>query len=190
MDECESPFSTLASWRSIGGCRELRSLSESLDIPLGWHDILDLVWILSRAVDVADPTTPTLGRDGALQWVLAERGSTVISVDRDSRSDPGERLRRRFRLCGLTAGDLESATIREDVGRRSLTRLHPRELPGCSSGCTASGRYHLSSRAPGQVLFHKADLAHLTSLATALGRRRGVGLRRRAQRVGYYWRGC
>ena len=150
-----------------GLVRELRSLSESLDIPLGWHYILDLVWILSKAVDVADRTILDAGAGwGLLQWVLAERGSTVISVDRNSRSDPGERLRRRFRLCGLTAGDLKSATIRETWAD---ARARGYILASYRAGRRAVQllRYCLSSMAPGQVLFHKADLAHLTSLATA-----------------------
>ena len=74
-----------------GLVRELKFLSESLDIPLGWHYILDLVWILSRAVEVADRTILDAGAGwGLLQWALAERGSLVISVDRNNRTDPGE----------------------------------------------------------------------------------------------------
>jgi len=145
---------------------KLRFLSENLDIPLGWHYMLDLVWILARAGEVADRTILDAGAGwGLLQWALAERGSLVISVDRNNRIDPGERLRRRYRLNGLRTSDLKSVTVREAWAQ---TRSRGYLFASYRAGRRAARilRHRLPPKASGQVLIYDADLARLTSLAT------------------------
>jgi cyclopropane fatty-acyl-phospholipid synthase-like methyltransferase len=128
--------------------------------------MLDLVWILSCIGDVRDHTILDAGAGwGLLQWALAERGASVISVDRNHRADPGEKVRRRYRVHGLRADDLESFSIHDAWAR---CRTEGAILASYRTVRQAARRLsrRLSPKAPGTVLFHRSDLIHLASLAS------------------------
>ncbi len=61
---------------------EVLAASTRLQVPLGWHYLLDLIWIL-RELDVAPPATVLDAGAGwgVLQFLLADRGYRVISAD-------------------------------------------------------------------------------------------------------------
>ena len=62
--------------------REIDRMQFSLGLELGWHYILDLVWILSRLRDLKPSAILDAGAgQGLLQFMLAEEGHSVISVD-------------------------------------------------------------------------------------------------------------
>ncbi|MDB4433329.1 methyltransferase domain-containing protein [bacterium] len=80
---------------------DVMGISSRLAVPLGWHYLLDLIWIL-RELEHPEPRAqeppPTVlevgGGMGLLQFLLADRGYSVISVDMRRRHPD-----RRFRAC-------------------------------------------------------------------------------------------
>jgi SAM-dependent methyltransferase len=86
----------------------LKRLARDLRMGLGWHYLLDLCWILDTLNGNAATTVVDAGAGtGIIQWYLAERHRTVISVDRSSRSQLSMRYRSRYQVRGLRTRDLE-----------------------------------------------------------------------------------
>ena len=86
---------------------KLKDFSRSVGLELGWHYLLDLVWILTRLDPHFDKNLLDAGAGtGILQWYLAQQGANVTSVDRNSRTALPLRFRRRFRVQGLRKADL------------------------------------------------------------------------------------
>ena len=85
---------------------EVLAGSARLGVPLGWHYVLDLVWILSRLEASSPASVLDAGAGyGLLQFLLADRGLRVISADvqaRRARADL-ERLYR-FEHLGTRRG--------------------------------------------------------------------------------------
>src|SRR5688500_5002994 len=76
-------------------------LARTLRIALGWHYLLDVVWT-NRQID-ATPGSLILDAGagvGIMQWILAEQGVNVLSVDRLDRSRLSVRFRVRYRVAG------------------------------------------------------------------------------------------
>jgi len=97
---------------------ELKTLARSLGTELGWHYLLDLAWIISQLGDAPGKRILDAGAGiGLLQWYLAGKGATVVSADRNDRSDMSLRNRARYDVRGLRAQDLLSSTgtLRQDV---------------------------------------------------------------------------
>lgn len=133
----------------------LRRLSWSLAIPLGWHYLLDLTWILEQLGDPRGRKILDAGAGvGVLQWLLAEEGAEVISVDRGSRARLAPHFRRRYRTRGLRARDLEPGwrafTSAKGVARSALSLVR-----GGARRRTAAGT----------VVIYNQDLAQLSDLA-------------------------
>lgn len=102
---------------------ELKDLAHRLNLELGWHYLLDLVWILGQLDKITGQRIMDAGAGvGVMQWYLAQRGAQVISVDRESRAHLPMRFRRMFRVAGLRDEDLSLHTLRQATGRKSFTQ--------------------------------------------------------------------
>jgi SAM-dependent methyltransferase len=87
----------------------LRRLASSLGLEIGWHYLLDLIWILDLLGPVSGKRILDAGAGmGMLQWYLAEHGAEVLSVDRDNRAFLPLHFRFRYRVAGLRATDFSS----------------------------------------------------------------------------------
>jgi SAM-dependent methyltransferase len=135
---------------------ELRRLAHTLVIPLGWHYLLDLVWILERLGPVNGRRILDAGAGiGVIQWHLAQQGADVISVDRGDRQRLPLHLRRRYHVRGLRRHDLASP-LRAALDPRALLR-----------SCLSIARGGLAAAAPGQVTLYHEDLSALRDVADA-----------------------
>jgi len=137
-----------------GRVEELRDLSRGIAVPIGWHYLLDLVWILDRLGDVDGMTILDAGAGiGVIQWYLAGSGANVISADRIDRSRLPIHLRRRFTVRGQRPGDL---------GGTLATVLSPKALARSLVGAFRGG---LERGASGSVTLYHADLSRLTEVS-------------------------
>jgi SAM-dependent methyltransferase len=86
---------------------EFVDLSRQLNIPLGWHYILDLIWAMGKLdVDELGLVLDAGAGTGLIQWYIAEKGIDVISVDRVSRRRLPLHLRSLYSVKGLRRKDL------------------------------------------------------------------------------------
>ncbi len=155
---------------------EVLAGSARLGIPLGWHYVLDLVWILSRLETAAPARILDAGAGyGLLQFLLADRGFEVVSADvlaRRTRAD----LERLYRFEHLGAGrSIDHGYLRHHAlaGSNALRRgigalldLRLRDLLRHLAG-------RLRRRRPGHeadpekpvIVFYHCDLEHMADLA-------------------------
>jgi SAM-dependent methyltransferase len=143
-----------------------RDLSRRVRISLGWHYLLDLVWILENLGDPQGKRIMDAGAGlGLMQWYLAERGVDVLSVDRSDRSEI-LRLRTRYRIAGLRPEDVPGPRelLRIKTGRAS-------SLPGRAlawlrgaGGLLAAG---LARPSGGWVTIYNQDLLDLHDVPAA-----------------------
>jgi ubiquinone/menaquinone biosynthesis C-methylase UbiE len=136
----------------------LKNLAHSLGIGMGWHYLLDWVWILAQLGEVGGKHILDAGAgEGLLQWYLAERGSQVISVDRSSRAEITLRFRARYTVRGLREEDLASPlqvfrkNINQAYGLKAKTRSFVRGIGGMM-------KIAISKDRPGRVLIYNKDL--------------------------------
>jgi SAM-dependent methyltransferase len=82
---------------------DVMAVSARLQEPLGWHYLLDLIWVLSELDLMPGATILEEGAGlGVLQFVLAERGYKVISADMAVREPrPAVRHMFNFRFMGV-----------------------------------------------------------------------------------------
>lgn len=133
---------------------ELRRLARSLGLELGWHYLLDLSWVLSRLGAAAGKRVLDAGAGmGILQWVLAEQGAEVVSVDRESRAAMPLRFRLRYRVRGMRPTDLSP---------------FPRLLrqKGVGWGLRQLVKSGLPRRAAGNVVIYHQNLMELTDVSS------------------------
>lgn len=157
---------------------EVLAGSARLGIPLGWHYVLDLVWILSR-LEIAVPARilDAGAGYGLLQFLLADRGFDVVSADvlaRRTRADL-ERLYRFEHLGtgrGIDHGYLRhhalagGNALRRGVGALLDLRLRDlsRHLAGrLRGGKTGRGAENDRPR----VVFYHCDLERMAALDDA-----------------------
>lgn len=77
---------------------EVLGASSRLAIPLGWHYILDLIWLLRELPEGKNLRILEVGGGlGLFQFILADRGHSVISADMRDRELPS-RLRSIYRI--------------------------------------------------------------------------------------------
>ncbi len=140
---------------------ELKGLAHSLRLEFGWHYLLDLSWILSQLGNVQSKCIIDAGAGtGVIQWYLAEHGSEVISVDRESRAYLPARFRTRFRVQGLrredlaSAGDLWRENWRAGANMRAKISIQARDI---------AGLFELQ-RSSGRVLIYNQDLNNLSNI--------------------------
>lgn len=82
-----------------------------LDIQMGWHYDIDLVWILERIEDLGLPKGATIidagAGNGLIQFLLAAKGYNVLSVDFSERVIPKE-AQRVFKIEKVSSKDIKS----------------------------------------------------------------------------------
>jgi SAM-dependent methyltransferase len=154
----------LKDQRSI--VNDFKSLSYALgNYPIGWHYLLDWSWIFSqlRLNDLKGKVILDAGAStGLSQWYMAERGATVISVDRISRACLPLNFRIRYHVSGLRSRDL--LTVRQIMNPfdKSVSIMEK------FIALLRSGRYFLShipkDFAPGEVIVYNQDLADLVDI--------------------------
>ena len=146
--------------------RSVWDLSDQLGIPLGWHYVLDLVWVVSQLTDLRGQRIPDAGAGwGLLQWFLAEQGATVVSVDRRDRRQAESHFRRRYRLSNSSGSGLEPLTARDAWAEARIRgrAIAVRKLMRRFAGLLAAA---VGPTARGRVVLHDADLESLPEVAT------------------------
>lgn len=143
---------------------ELKTLAARLKISLGWHYLLDLVWIIKQLEPVAGKNFLDAGAGrGLIQWYLAEKNSTILSLDRESRADLSLRFHARYHLEGYRPDELLSPW---EVYRANLQRagnLNEKVATGLR-GAAGLALTALPVRAPGKVIIYNHDLGDLSQV--------------------------
>lgn len=144
----------------------LKEFTRSVKLELGWHYILDIVWILTHLDGIAGKTMLDAGAGtGVLQWYLAQQGARVISVDRMSRATLPLRFRRRFQVRGWRETDLLPAN---QVLRSELRAEH--ESENLVKRLLVQGRevagYFIAHQASGSIRIYNQDLSDLVDIPT------------------------
>ena len=140
---------------------QIHQLAGSLGIGLGWHYLLDWVWILDRLGSVSGKRILDAGAgEGLLQWYLAERGAQVISVDRADRVELSLRYRARYHVSAMRPGDLAPAA---QVLRRNLRLASSLPQKGLTAvrGMGGMIKSAFPKKAPGRVVIYHEDLRRL-----------------------------
>jgi SAM-dependent methyltransferase len=142
---------------------EIARRSRSLRISLGWHYRLDVAWILRELPAITGERILDAGAGlGISQWLFADRGANVLSVDRLDRSSLPLRFRLRYPVSGLHDGDIRpiGSSIVSDL-RKGAFAVDVRR------NATALGQRVLGKGPPGDVTLSHLDLADLSAIATA-----------------------
>jgi ubiquinone/menaquinone biosynthesis C-methylase UbiE len=138
--------------------------ARSLRLSFGWHYLLDLVWTEREMPAPPKSTVLDAGAGvGIMQWLLAERGVNVISVDRIDRTRLSLRFRARYKVSGLRKGDL--ARIRKALDlERSNGAL---KMDAVRDARNAVGRALGLGRNRGSVAIHRSTLDDLAAIPDA-----------------------
>jgi ubiquinone/menaquinone biosynthesis C-methylase UbiE len=138
--------------------------ARSLRMSFGWHYLLDLVWTNRELPAPPRSTVLDAGAGvGIMQWLLAERGVNVISVDRIDRSRLSLRFRARYNVVGLRKGDLlrkrRALDLEAHNGALKMDAVRDaRNLVGRKLGLGHSR---------GSVTIHRSTLDHLAAIPDA-----------------------
>ncbi len=145
-----------------------RRKAERLGIGLGWHYLLDLVWIANALGDPAGKVVLDAGAGtGVLQWWLADRGARVISVDRQPRQDLSMRFRYRYHVRGLEPSDLQGTLT---IAKRRLADPSSgfvRRLAAAGRALAAGLIIPFYPKTAGEVVLYHSDLADLRRMPDA-----------------------
>jgi len=166
MEQCIQLLSTSLLRSRADDVREFERLSLEVNKELGWHYLLDLPW----AAGLMAPLIPGRVLDagagiGLMQWWMAERGATVISVDKERHRGLTPEMWERFRVRGLRLGDRldlywrpypPSANPLRWLVRGARAALWRRRIVG-----------RLARPGHGRVVFYNADVARLDDVADA-----------------------
>ena len=86
-----------------------KRLSQTLDIELGWHYLLDLSWAASNLNLQKNSLVLDAGAGwGIMQWWISEQGVNVLSVDRNDRRQYPLAFHENFPIYGYRDTDIES----------------------------------------------------------------------------------
>lgn len=133
--------------------------SNKLGIGMGWHYILDLIWIInnvsrlpkgSRILDAG-------AGNGLLQFLLADLGYTVISADFAARTPPAS-TRRTHRILEITTGnEYDNAYIKH------LESEFKTQSSGAELRLTSESEFEalLSSNPQGTIFYYRTDICNL-----------------------------
>lgn len=156
--------------------KEIDDLCKALWRGLGWHYLLDLIWILDNIERAELPAGATIvdagGGQGMLQYLLAERGYNVVSVDYTPRGIP--RLYARLFDFELM-GDLDE--VGRDEYSQHITSMNKlgaklKQLPhrirhrkfSPIRTVSMAARRMLGWRKPGRIQIYHADMMDMRAL--------------------------
>lgn len=131
---------------------EILGFASKFGIHLGWHYLLDLIWILSRL-----PLTPPArildagAGNGILQFILAIYGHKVVSADAFNRTPP--------------AAVSKLITVKKSGSQKAIQTAYTVYHQQVDGKVThdISPRAHISN---GEIEFHCCNLEHLEHLET------------------------
>jgi SAM-dependent methyltransferase len=139
----------------------LKSLAHSLGIGIGWHYLLDWVWILAQLGDIGSRHILDAGAgEGLLQWYLAGQGAEIVSVDRSSRAELSLRFRARYPVRGLRSKDLAPPLQVLQKNIKQASSLKAKSL-SMLRGTGALLKIALPKNTPGKVLVYNQDLGSM-----------------------------
>jgi SAM-dependent methyltransferase len=141
--------------------KSLRKLARRLGIELGWHYLLDLIWVLKHVGQVRNARIIDAGAGvGIIQWYLAGEGAEVISVDRECRAGLPLHFRLHYNVEGLRESDLKPfSEYLFHATDQEIRRL--RIVIGTARNLFRAG---LPIVAPGRVLICNQDLQNLRDI--------------------------
>lgn len=148
---------------------QFRRLADELTVGLGWHYLLDFAWAASQlqvkpGVRVLDAGAAY----GTMQWWLANRGASVISVDRVSRADLPQKFRNHYRIVGLRPQDVSARSrwqgVRSFLPPRSPRRW--RNYPAKLSAALNALVPQFSEKEPGTVFIYNQDVRNMPDIAS------------------------
>ena len=144
---------------------ELKTLAKDLKLEFGWHYLLDLSWMIRNLTLINEQKIIDAGAGtGVMQWYLANKGASVISVDRESRANLSRRFRRRFHIEGLRDSDLSEASSYSTVkGKRSLISLLV-DFVDMLSVNVESYSEHKQKKGSGEVIIYNQNLENLEQI--------------------------
>lgn len=131
---------------------EVLGFSSKFNLHLGWHYLLDLIWILERL-----PLTPPArildagGGNGLLQFILASYGHQVVSADAFFRTPPAT-VDKLFNI--KKSGSQEAIKTAYAIYHKQTGKKADELLP------------HRVAISPGEVEYHCCDLENLEHLET------------------------
>jgi len=139
---------------------ELYAFAGRWGIELGWHYILDLMWILTELGPLYEGMTvlDAGAGFGVMQWWLAEHGVDVVSVDKVSRAELSVRFYNRYAIRGLRSEDLLPRTT------LAMQRLGAGDIPGASRAFASLLVSQLTPKAAGSVTIYNQDLSQLDAI--------------------------
>jgi SAM-dependent methyltransferase len=147
--------------------QQLKQLAHVLRIPIGWHYLLDIVWIISHLSLIEGISGKRILDAGAgiglIQWYLAQEGAVVWSVDRASRAYLPLRFRARYQVEGLRGEDIAtpSAVLVEDLRSPASFISKVKTI-----GLDLWGLFQMAKRpvAPGKIIVYNTNLANLREI--------------------------
>ena len=143
---------------------ELKNLAQRLKLEFGWHYLLDISWILRQIDAIAGKKIIDAGAGtGVIQWYLAEKGATVISVDRENRKNLPSRFRRRFTVEGLRSQDLSSEKGSAEMSTKTLRTMAVDWVDQIRYSVGKSSRDQQPIE-PGKVIIYNQDLTDLAEI--------------------------
>ncbi|MBN2386544.1 MAG: class I SAM-dependent methyltransferase [Anaerolineales bacterium] len=143
----------------------LRDLCAPIGHQLGWHYLLDLVWILENLGDPAGLQIVDAGAGlGLLQWYLLEqKAARVFSVDRVDRSEVTLTLRARYRIQGVRPGDLKPSMA---IVQKNIRAAHgSQKFVSALRGLAGLLLIALPKAFPGRLMIYNQDLTSMSEIA-------------------------
>lgn len=145
---------------------EIMRLSSQTGIGLGWHYLLDLIWIIKNVshLPAGSVILDAGAGTGLLQFILADLGYKVVSADFAPRTPP-ERLRAHYRIVEVATKPVQSNEYIKHIEN---------EFHSISSGkeCLLSSHLEFESMikegAPGTIFYFTADIGKMSIISDGL----------------------
>jgi SAM-dependent methyltransferase len=140
-----------------------KDISDRLEISYGWHYFLDFIWVALELGDIKEKVILDAGAStGLLQWWMANRGATVMSVDLEDRSHLNNKLGAWCSIRGLRESDYSASLRFNDlVPSHDITkwRYYPKKLK-------ESFRKFKNTiiKTPGEVIIYNQNLKSMSDI--------------------------
>lgn len=145
----------------------IKQKSQEFNIGIGWHYWLDLAWVLEYLGDPQAKRILDAGAGhGVLQFMLAERGAEILSVDLNSRRDLSMRYRKLFDIQGATGADLNpplkvALNRLQDGSYGAFPNRAAAAVKAIAGGLSAA----LNGKKSGRIILMHEDLGNLKNVA-------------------------